>query len=109
MILGAISSTDKKDLRSAIHPDTIKYLLDMGIEVIFESGAGNIVDVTNCRTRGGAARGRHRSHHRAARASPRDPCPERNRLCPIHCQPPPTPSMSGASLQRVPVDGAGAN
>ena len=40
MILGAISSTDKKDLRSAIHPDTIKYLLDMGIEVIFESGAG---------------------------------------------------------------------
>ena len=35
MILGAISSTDKKDLRSAIHPDTIKYLLDMGIEVIF--------------------------------------------------------------------------
>ena len=41
MILGAISSTDKKDFRSAIHPDTIKYLLDMGIEVIFESGAGD--------------------------------------------------------------------
>ena len=36
MILGAISSTDKKDLRSAIHPDTIKYLLDMGIEVILK-------------------------------------------------------------------------
>ena len=34
MILGAISSTDKKDLRSAIHPDTIKYLLDMGIEAV---------------------------------------------------------------------------
>ena len=47
MILGAISSTDKKDLRSAIHPDTIKYLLDMGIEVIFESGAGNGISATD--------------------------------------------------------------
>ena len=47
MILGAISSTDKKDLRSAIHPDTIKYLLDMGIEVIFESGAGDGISATD--------------------------------------------------------------
>ena len=43
MILGAISSTDKKDLRSAIHPDTIKYLLDMGIEPFLVVGSLNVV------------------------------------------------------------------
>ena len=37
MILGAIAPNNKGDKRTTLHPD-IKPILDMGIEVIFESG-----------------------------------------------------------------------
>ena len=47
MILGAISPKNQKDLRSSLHPETIKPLLDMGIEIIFESGLAAGIDVSD--------------------------------------------------------------
>lgn len=45
MILGAITPKNQKDLRSSLHPNTLKPILDMGIDVIFESGLGKGIDV----------------------------------------------------------------
>ena len=45
MILGAIRPKNQKDLRSSLHPNTLKPILDMGINVVFESGIGNGIDV----------------------------------------------------------------
>ena len=42
MILGAVTPKNKKDLRSSLHPNTIKPILDMGIDIIFESGLGAV-------------------------------------------------------------------
>ena len=45
MILGAIRPKNQKDLRSSLHPNTLKPILNMGINVVFESGIGNGIDV----------------------------------------------------------------
>ena len=45
MILGAVTPKNQKDLRSSLHPNTIKPILDMGIDIIFESGLGEGMDV----------------------------------------------------------------
>lgn len=44
MILGAITPKNQKDLRSSLHPNTLKPILDMGIDIIFESGIGKGID-----------------------------------------------------------------
>ena len=44
MILGAVTPKNQKDLRSSLHPNTIKPILDMGIDIIFESGLGEGID-----------------------------------------------------------------
>ena len=40
MIISALKSSDQKDLRSPIHPDTISALIDLGADVFFEHGIG---------------------------------------------------------------------
>ena len=47
MILGAISPKNEEDKRTTLHPESIKPLLDIGIEVIFESGLGKGIDITD--------------------------------------------------------------
>ena len=47
MILGAISPKNEGDKRTTLHPESIKPLLDIGIEVIFESGLGKGIDITD--------------------------------------------------------------
>ena len=47
MILGAISPKNEGDKRTTLHPESIKPLLDMGIEVIFESGLGLGIDISD--------------------------------------------------------------
>ena len=47
MILGAVTPKNQKDLRSSLHPNTIKPILDMGIDIIFESGLGAGMDVND--------------------------------------------------------------
>ena len=47
MILGAVTPKNQKDLRSSLHPNTIKPILDMGIDIIFESGLGEGMDVND--------------------------------------------------------------
>ena len=47
MILGAVTPKNQKDLRSSLHPNTIKPILDMGINIIFESGLGAGMDVND--------------------------------------------------------------
>ena len=41
MIISAIKSKDVSDKRSVLHPETIKNLISKGIEIIFESGIGD--------------------------------------------------------------------
>ena len=47
MILGAISPKNEGDKRTTLHPESIKPLIDIGIEVIFESGLGKGIDITD--------------------------------------------------------------
>ena len=47
MILGAISPKNEGDKRTTLHPESIKPLIDIGIEVIFESGLGEGIDITD--------------------------------------------------------------
>ena len=47
MILGAISPKNKGDKRTTLHPESIKPLIDIGIEVIFESELGKGIDVSD--------------------------------------------------------------
>ncbi len=47
MILGAISPKNEGDKRTTLHPESIKPLLDIGIEVIFESGLGLGIDIND--------------------------------------------------------------
>ena len=47
MILGAISPKSDKDRRSTLHPNSIKPLKDMGIEIFFERGLGEGIDVSD--------------------------------------------------------------
>tara|TARA_B100000700_G_scaffold83833_1_gene94387 strand:+ start:11400 stop:12512 length:1113 start_codon:yes stop_codon:yes gene_type:complete len=47
MILGAISPKNQGDKRTTLHPESIKPLLDIGIEVIFESGLGLGIDISD--------------------------------------------------------------
>ena len=41
MIISALKSSDPKDLRSPIHPDTISALISLGVDVVFEHGIGD--------------------------------------------------------------------
>ena len=45
MILGALKPTNQGDKRSTLHPETIKPLLDMGINIIFERSLGKDIDI----------------------------------------------------------------
>ena len=47
MILGAVSSKNEGDKRTTLHPESIKPLIDIGIEVIFESELGKGIDVSD--------------------------------------------------------------
>tara|TARA_A100001035_G_scaffold216090_1_gene175931 strand:- start:647 stop:1759 length:1113 start_codon:yes stop_codon:yes gene_type:complete len=47
MILGAIAPNNKGDKRTTLHPESIKPILDMGIEVIFESGLCQGIDISD--------------------------------------------------------------
>ncbi|MBT10235.1 MAG: NAD(P)(+) transhydrogenase (Re/Si-specific) subunit alpha [Gammaproteobacteria bacterium] len=47
MILGAISPKNEGDKRTTLHPESIKPLIDIGIEVIFESGLGLGIDIND--------------------------------------------------------------
>jgi len=47
MILGAISPKSDKDRRSTLHPNSIKPLKDMGIEIFFERGLGTGIDISD--------------------------------------------------------------
>ena len=47
MILGAISPKNEEDKRTTLHPESIKPLLDIGIEVIFERGLGSGIDISD--------------------------------------------------------------
>ena len=40
MIISALKSSDPKDLRSPIHPDTISALVNLGGDIFFEHGIG---------------------------------------------------------------------
>ena len=45
MILGALKPTNQGDKRSTLHPETIKPLIDMGINIIFERSLGKDIDI----------------------------------------------------------------
>ena len=47
MILGAISPKNEGDKRTTLHPESIKPLIDIGIEVIFESELGKGIDISD--------------------------------------------------------------
>ena len=47
MIISAIKSKDVSDKRSVLHPETIKNLISKGIEIIFESGIGDGIYVSD--------------------------------------------------------------
>src|SRR6056300_225343 len=45
MILGALKPINQGDRRSTLHPETIKPLIDMGINIIFERSLGKDIDI----------------------------------------------------------------
>ena len=45
--IAALKSTNSKDERSPIHPDTISMLLNLGVEIVFEEDIGNGINVNN--------------------------------------------------------------
>ena len=47
MKIAALKSTNSKDERSPIHPDTISMLLNLGVEIVFEEDIGNGINVNN--------------------------------------------------------------
>ena len=47
MKIAALKSTNSKDERSPIHPDTISMLLNLGVEIRFEEDIGNRINVNN--------------------------------------------------------------
>ena len=47
MKIAALKSTNSKDERSPIHPDTISMLLNLGGEIVFEADIGNGINVNN--------------------------------------------------------------
>ena len=47
MKIAALKSTNSKDERSPIHPDTISMLLNLGVEIRFEEDIGNGINVNN--------------------------------------------------------------
>ena len=48
MIIGALKTTSPTDKRSVLHPETISSLVNLeGVKVIFESGIGQGINVSD--------------------------------------------------------------